>query len=99
MSQKFAVNDTNKDKYIQFKCPGCKDYHNIPVTGERAWEWDGSLETPTLKPSILAKLHLKGEVKSVCHSFVRKGRIEFLNDCTHTLRGQTVDLPEYSEWF
>ncbi len=29
----------------------------------------------------------------VCHSFVRDGHIEFLNDCTHELAGQTVDLP------
>lgn len=29
----------------------------------------------------------------VCHSFIRDGRIEFLNDCTHALAGQTVDLP------
>lgn len=30
----------------------------------------------------------------VCHSFVTDGRIQFLNDCTHALAGQTVDLPE-----
>lgn len=30
----------------------------------------------------------------VCHSFVRDGRIQFLNDCTHSLAGQTVDLPD-----
>ena len=40
----------------------------------------------------------KGEEPSgfectVCHSFVRDGRIEFLSDCTHSLAGQTVDLP------
>lgn len=29
----------------------------------------------------------------VCHSFVTEGRIRFLDDCTHKLRGQTVDLP------
>lgn len=28
-----------------------------------------------------------------CHSFVRDGQIQFLNDCTHALAGQTVDLP------
>lgn len=28
----------------------------------------------------------------VCHSFVRDGRIQFLSDCTHELRGQTVEL-------
>lgn len=30
----------------------------------------------------------------ICHSFIRDGKIEFLNDCTHHLKGQTVDLPE-----
>lgn len=29
---------------------------------------------------------------TVCHSFVRDGRIEFLSDCTHALAGQTVPL-------
>ncbi len=31
----------------------------------------------------------------ICHSFVTHGRIQFLNDCTHELAGQTVDLPDY----
>lgn len=30
----------------------------------------------------------------VCHSFVTDGRIEYLGDCTHSLAGQTVDLPD-----
>jgi hypothetical protein len=29
-----------------------------------------------------------------CHSFVRDGRIQFLNDSTHALAGQTVDVPD-----
>jgi len=33
-----------------------------------------------------------------CHSFVRDGRIEFLSDCTHALKGQTVDLPDLPDW-
>lgn len=33
-------------------------------------------------------------VPVVCHSFVTAGRIRFLNDCTHSLAGQTVDLPD-----
>jgi hypothetical protein len=32
----------------------------------------------------------------VCHSFVTDGRIQFLDDCTHPLAGQTVDLPNWS---
>jgi hypothetical protein len=31
----------------------------------------------------------------ICHSFVRKGQIEFLSDCTHALAGRTVPLPEF----
>lgn len=29
-----------------------------------------------------------------CHSFVTDGKILFLGDCSHALKGQTVDLPD-----
>jgi hypothetical protein len=29
-----------------------------------------------------------------CHSFVRDGKIQFLNDCTHDEAGQTLDLED-----
>lgn len=29
----------------------------------------------------------------ICHSFVTRGQIQFLPDCTHHLAGQTVPLP------
>ena len=29
-----------------------------------------------------------------CHSFVRNGKIQYLNDCTHALAGKTVDMEE-----
>jgi hypothetical protein len=32
-----------------------------------------------------------------CHSFVTDGQIQFLGDCTHSLAGQTVPLPDWSE--
>lgn len=31
-----------------------------------------------------------------CHSFVKEGRIYFLDDCSHKLAGQTVDLPDWN---
>lgn len=34
---------------------------------------------------------------TVCHSFVRDGKIQFLADCTHVLAGQTVDLPDFED--
>jgi hypothetical protein len=34
---------------------------------------------------------------SVCHSFVTDGKIQYLNDCTHELAGQTIELPDEEE--
>ena len=33
----------------------------------------------------------------ICHSFITDGKIQFLNDCSHELAGQTVDLPDRIE--
>ena len=68
----------------------------------RCWGFDGNLDSPTLTPSVLQQWNQwQGEgvpaKRHVCHSFVRAGRIEFLGDCTHSLAGQTVDLPEIEE--
>jgi hypothetical protein len=41
----------------------------------------------------------KGPECVVCHSFIRDGEIQFLGDCTHHLKGQTVPLPELDEEF
>lgn len=42
---------------ISFQCPGCGDYHTLPVVpGDRAsWGWNGSIDKPTLTPSILVR--------------------------------------------
>lgn len=32
-----------------------------------------------------------------CHSYVRDGMIQFLNDCSHELKGQTVELPDWQD--
>jgi hypothetical protein len=40
---------------------------------------------------------IKGAKDVVCHSFVRDGKIEFLGDCTHELKGQTVILEDVEE--
>lgn len=81
---------------IRFECPGCGDPHVVPTLPEpKGWTWNGSLETPTLSPSILVQARKGNPLQElVCHSFVNDGRIQFLGDCTHALAGQTVDLPE-----
>lgn len=86
---------------IRFGCPGCNGTHVIPTgASPNAWDFNGDLERPTLSPSILVYPHGvlldDGSVGQTprCHSFVRDGRIEFCSDSTHSLAGQTVDLPE-----
>lgn len=71
---------------LWYWCPGCDCYQRIPIAGSMAWQWNGSLTAPTLTPSILSR------GKFVCHSYVRNGRIEFLNDCTHQFAGQSVKM-------
>lgn len=89
------------EAYI-FECPGCETVHCIPVTGERGWKFNGSVDKPTFQPSILAKYaYHSGKPQGICHSYVTDGRIQFLADSTHKLAGQTVDLPEVKDdaWF
>lgn len=31
---------------------------------------------------------------SICHSFITNGKIEYLNDCTHELAGQSIPMVE-----
>ena len=96
---------TSEPGVILFFCPGCNTGHRLPVgksinTAPVVWEWNESLDLPTVSPSIrVAQQYwtMGGETMQwdVCHSFVRDGKIEFLSDCTHELAGQTVELPEW----
>jgi hypothetical protein len=54
------------------------------------------MEAPTFTPSILVR-YSWSDGPRVCHSFVTGGRIQFLEDCTHHLAGQTVDLPDWED--
>lgn len=82
-----------KQDQLWFFCPGCNLANMLPVSGSGAWRWDGNLDAPTLEPSILC---LTGKIR--CHSFMRAGRLQFLDDCTHALRGQTIDVPVLPDW-
>jgi hypothetical protein len=75
---------------IWWHCPGCECSHRVPVDttvpSEKPWTWNGSLEKPTLSPSVLCR----GTV--TCHLYMRDGRLEFLGDCSHALAGKTVEM-------
>lgn len=84
---------------VLFNCPGCGCLHRVttkqPSGVGPCWVFNGSLEKPTISPSILVTLDLFEHPKQTCHSFVVDGKIRFLSDCTHELAGQTVDLPDW----
>jgi hypothetical protein len=83
------------------------DASETPTSKGAKWSWDGNVDKPTFAPSMViligtmvkpgldARNADNWEYKTICHSFVRAGRIEFLGDCTHALVGQTVDLPDW----
>lgn len=74
------------DRRYAFHCPACGYSH---VFAEGIWSWNEDFEKPTISPSIRVQ-----QPPSICHSFVREGKIEYCKDSTHELAGQTVDLPE-----
>jgi len=81
-------------KRLAISCPGCGFDHEVVIDGSRGWAWNGDIDHPTIKPSILVRWEAgEKREKQICHSFVTDGRIQFLEDCTHEMAGKTVDLP------
>jgi len=66
---------------------------NTTRAGTGCWSWNGDVEKPTLKPSILTgnEPHHASNGRK-CHSFVNDGTIQFLSDSTHEFAGKTMDL-------
>lgn len=76
--------------------------HQVIVRGPGAWGYNGNPNTPTFTPSVLMSTWYWDEatqtkIPYTCHSFVESGRINFLGDCTHELRGWH-DLAEWPDW-
>lgn len=80
--------------HVRLHMPGPIPNRMLPVQlrGTRAtgnWSWNGDIERPTIKPSILSRCP---PICECCHTFVNGGMVQFLDDCTHELRGLTVEL-------
>lgn len=81
--------DADKTKHVHwvFWCPGCEGYHQF----DERWTKSGTDELPTFQPSLLVS---PDDPSIRCHLFLQDGKLKFLGDCHHDLKGQTVDLPE-----
>jgi len=83
--------------HIELHLPGPLPHRMLPVMlggtrqGTPNWTWNGSVDSPTVKPSVLTRgRDERGE--HICHSFINGGRVQFLSDCSHEFAGQTMDL-------
>jgi hypothetical protein len=90
--------------YHAIWCPACEELHEFAVdrpfhNGHR-WTFDGNVQAPTFQPSMNIRVgpYPDGSKRAgqmdVCHFFLHGGRLQYLGDCTHALKGQTVDLPD-----
>ena len=81
---------------FKFICPGCNCEHVFNDT----WKFNYDFENPTVKPSVLVRgfLGFKNEEPfyGTCHSYIKNGKIRFLEDCSHDLKNQTVELIEFT---
>jgi hypothetical protein len=85
---------------VYFWCPACLMIHPVyldlpknprPYKNDR-WMWNGDAASPTFSPSLVVQ-----GPRGLCHSYVRNGQMEFLGDCGHPLKGQTVLIPDFPE--
>ena len=73
-------------------CPGCGQAHIF----DKRWTYNDNPVKPTFRASMLVSWTYGPEhVQRCCHSFVTDGNIQFLNDCTHDLKGKTVPLEPF----
>lgn len=86
-------------RWVYYQCPRCDYVHSLPIdypqsNGAR-WTWNGNMEKPTLKPSVMSP-----GGGAMCHHFVTDGILHFLNDTSPNPRtgepfaGVSVEMPE-----
>jgi len=74
-----------------YMCLGCGYEHAFALRSEGGYhEFNMDLNNSTVSPSLLER----NNPERICHSFIRNGMIQYLNDCHHHLAGKTIELPE-----
>lgn len=87
MHNKEYIRETEEKGTYEYWCPGCKRHHFA-----NRKTWNINLATNTLSPSYLLTTPRPNGKDMICHSWIRKGMIQFPNDCTHELAGKTVSM-------
>ena len=80
--------------------PGPAGYVQLPVVHGSAtrkgkgWSWNGSVDAPTLRPSINTTGTADDGEEFVSHIWLNDGVCKFLGDCTHGMAGKELPLEE-----
>ena len=78
------------DQYL-YMCEGCGYEHAFGLKVEGGHhDFNMDLDNPTISPSLLQNF----TPGKLCHSYIKDGKIQYLNDCQHKLAGQIIDLPD-----
>lgn len=88
------IQNENQNDYVFF-CPGCGYGHRFvtePPGIPGIWQFNNDFEKPTVNPSILV---FQDDPSKRCHLFIKDGMIQFLGDCFHKLKNQTVPLEDF----
>jgi len=72
---------------------------------QEKWIWNGNKLKPTLRPSVriertvtddagiaIMDANNKPRKETICHLIMTDGKIQYLGDCKHKLKGQTIDM-------
>ena len=99
---KAKLDNINGIDYLTFKVSGEVGLTQLPVItkGSRdklnAWTWNGSLESPTLRPSVRTKYH-NGKEMTEIHYWLNDGIVDCLGDCKDGNEGKKLTLLEVEQ--
>ncbi len=89
--------------YLVFKLDCSVGLMSIPVIikGSRekynAWTWNGSIEKPTLKPSVRTQYFDNEKGLTEIHYWLNNGVCECLPDCKDGNAGKNINLLNFSD--
>jgi outer membrane protein assembly factor BamB len=87
-------------------------FYAVDAKGGPSWMFNGSMDSPTFTPSLkvggVEKMTdaeydaiMRGEKIAVrpkcCHLNITNGKIIYQGDCTHSMRGTTINMVDFDE--
>jgi len=96
---KIIYHSNSTKKYVEIpECPACGRTHIVPTMNDQPkWRFNGSLNRPSLHPSVRNRLKSGSELVFQCHFTLTDGVMHFYGDCTHEHGNEDIELPELKD--